>query len=88
MYQKLCRGDADGYIVRNIWNRFFNYCIETPEKIKYYNEHKGDVYVGKYAGSKAPDIRFRSRKDRIVVTMTSWTKRINNCRTVIETVLN
>ena len=30
MEQKLCRGDADGYIVRDIWNRFFNYCTETP----------------------------------------------------------
>ena len=87
MYQKLCRGDADGYIVRNIWNRFFNYCIETPEKIEYYNQHKNDVYVGKYAGSSRMDAIGRSRRDKVVVAMTTWTKRLDSCMKVLESVL-
>lgn len=40
MAQKLCRGDAAGYIVRDINNKFFNYCECTQEKLDYYNQHK------------------------------------------------
>lgn len=42
MSQKLKRGDADGYIQRDINNRFFNYCDKTSDKIDYYNKHKND----------------------------------------------
>ena len=42
MSQKLKRGDADGYIKRNIENRFFIYCDKTSNKIEYYNKHKNE----------------------------------------------
>ena len=87
MYQKLCRGDVNGYIVRDIWNRFFNYCHQTSEKMAYYNAHKDDVFDGKYSGFRN-GVSFKFRRGKIVVTMTSWTKRIKNCKMVVESVLN
>lgn len=40
MTQKLRRGDADGFIERDIENRFFFLCRKTPEKIDYYEKHR------------------------------------------------
>lgn len=43
MRQKLCRGDAAGYMVRDINNKFFDYCKKTSEKSEYYNKHKNEI---------------------------------------------
>lgn len=40
MNQKLKRGDADGYIVRTIENRFFIYVKRTSAKMAFYHKHK------------------------------------------------
>ena len=38
MHQKMCRNDAEGYIVRDIDNRFFVFCKRTAEKQDYYQK--------------------------------------------------
>ena len=45
MNQKLKRGDADGFIVRNIENRFFIYCNKNKQKLDYYNSHTSHSYI-------------------------------------------
>ena len=45
MNQKLKRGDADGFIIRNIENRFFIYCNKTSEKLDYYKSHTSHSYI-------------------------------------------
>ena len=83
IHQKLCRGDADGYIVRDIENRFFIYCQKTNEKLRYWEEHKTSVQEIK---NRNKDM-FR-KKSKVFVTMTSWKARIMNCVAVIQKILD
>lgn len=59
--------------------------------MKYYEEHRNEVYDGKYAGFTGvsfPNANIRSKGDKIVVAMTSWRRRINNCKAIVCNVMN
>ena len=59
--------------------------------MKYYEEHRNEVYDGKYAGFTgiSPNVtNIRRKEDKIVVAMTSWRRRINNCKSIVCNVMN
>ena len=56
--------------------------------MKYYEEHRNEAYDGKYAGFTGISHSSTRRKDKVVVAMTSWRRRINNCKSIVCNVMN